>query len=123
MWRAIADLRAARRRCDLITQLEMDLGERLQAQIIDLSDSGAFLATDADLQVGDTGRITIGLPGGDPWLVEFTVTRLGTSQLEIRHPRLDHIAVLRQGAGIQFGDISPEDLGRLRDFLDLLDER
>ena len=114
--------RAVRYRCDLSASLEVG-GAAHAARIVDLSRTGAFVATAADIQIGDRGRLAIPLPGGEPLGVGVRVVRLGRSQLEIRHPRVENVTVSRAGAGLTFDRLAADEANRLGGYLELLDER
>src|SRR5687767_9097408 len=115
------DTRATRYRCDLQARLEFG-AHALDVRILDLSETGAFIATEEDIQVDDRGRLGIPLPGGgDPVWADVTVVRLGKSQLEIRHPRVDNVTVTRLGVGLRFESVPEDEIERLRGFLEILD--
>ncbi|MHB8878019.1 MAG: PilZ domain-containing protein [Myxococcaceae bacterium] len=115
--------RPIRYRCDLAAPLAFEgLGEQ-RVRILDLSETGAFVETDLELQYGDVGRMGIAFPGGDPWGATVRVSRLGASQREVRHPRVENVTVLRPGVGLTFEDIPDDERERLLGFLELLDER
>ena len=118
----LEDQRPLRYRCDLSGRFELD-GAHHRVQILDLSETGAFVETQLDLQVGDRGVLALALPGGDPWYATVTVVRLAFAQREIRHPRLHHLTVRREGVGVVFDEIPEDEVERLRGFLELLDER
>lgn len=114
--------RPLRYRCDLAGRLEWE-GQQHAVQILDLSETGAFLETQLDLQVGDRAVVALALPGGEPWYAPVTVVRLSSAQRELRHRRLHHLTVLRYGAGVVFDTVPDDEVERLRGFLELLDER
>jgi hypothetical protein len=117
------DQRPLRYRCDLQGILQWE-GQDLSVQVLDLSETGAFVETGAlDLQVGDRAVLALALPGGEPWYAQVTVMRLGRAQRELRHPRLHHLTVSRPGAGVAFDAVPEDEVERLRGFLELLDER
>lgn len=116
------DDRAIRYRCDIQGRLER-AGARHPVRILQLSEGGAFIETDVDLQFGERATLTIPLPGGDPWHAEVTVVRLGRSQRELRHPRVENFTVTRPGVGVTFDHVPDDEVERLRGFLELLDER
>lgn len=115
--------RAVRYRCDVPAKLERGDGKPEPVRVLDISESGAFIETELDLQFGDTGLLGVALPGGPPWVVEVAVVRLGSSQREIPHQRVDTVTVTRLGAGLRFEGMATDELKRLRSFLELLDER
>lgn len=118
------DDRAIRYRCDLQARLDRGDGQKHPVRILQLSESGAFVDPEQlDLQYGDRCRLTIPLPGGDPWHAEVTVVRLGRSQRELRHPRVENFTVTRLGVGVTFDHVPDDEVERLRGFLELLDER
>lgn len=116
------DDRAIRYRCDIQGRLERG-GTRHPVRILQLSEGGAFIETDVDLQLEEKATLTIPLPGGDPWHAEVTVVRLGRSQRELRHPRVENFTVTRPGVGVTFDHVPDDEVERLRGFLELLDER
>lgn len=116
------DERPLRYRCDLEAHLAWAQGVHT-VRILDLSETGAFVETGLDLQVGDAGVLTLALPGGDPWHADIQVVRLSTAQRELHHPRLHHLTVARPGAGVAFAHVPEDEVERLRGFLELLDER
>lgn len=98
----------------------------MHTRLLELSEVGAFVEQSAgleDLQVGDAGVLGFALPEGPPWTARIRVTRLGTGRLDVHHPHAEEVTVLRAGLGVQFEPMDDEDLERLRDFLELLDER
>lgn len=100
--------------------------ELVKTRVLELSETGGFLEEGPGLmdpQVGDEGTMTLALPGGEPWIGHFRICRLGASRREVRVPRVDHVTVSAQGYGIEFVDLADDDLERLRDFLELLEER
>jgi len=115
--------RPLRYRCDLAAPLELEDGGAARVRILNLSETGAFVETDLDLQVGDRGRLSVAFPGGDPWIATVQVIGLGESQREVRHPKVENVTVLRAGADLEFVDVPEEERNRLRGFLELLDER
>jgi hypothetical protein len=115
--------RPIRYRCDISAPLEFEAFEPVKVRILDLSETGAFVETDLDLQHGDRGKLGMAFPGGDPWVAAVRVIRLGSSQRECRHPKVDNVTVLRAGAGLEFQDVPDDERERLRGFLELLDER
>lgn len=115
--------RPIRYRCDIAAPLEFEAFAPVRVRILDLSETGAFVETDLDLQYGDRGKMSIAFPGGDPWIADVQVIRLGASQREVRHPKVDNVTVLRAGAGLTFVDVPEDERERLRGFLELLDER
>ncbi len=115
--------RPVRYRCELHARLTLEGEEPRMLRVLDLSEGGAFLASDDELDFGATGLLTLALPGGDPFDVKVRVVRLGSSQLEVRHKRVELITVSRTGAGVVFEELPEEEIERLRGFLELLDER
>lgn len=117
--------RAVRYRCELFAQFELAAGG-YQVRVLEISEGGAFLETVdglEDLQVGEQASLSIALPGGDPWQTQVRVTRHGTSRLDVHHPSVDHVTVATPGVGVVFDEMPDDELERLRDFLELLDNR
>jgi hypothetical protein len=114
--------RAPRFRGSVVGRLTPPQGNSVSVCVLDLSESGAFLETDLDLQVGDSCELALTLKHKQPWSTRCTVARLGTSQLEIRHPRVERVTVSRIGAGVTFDAIGDDALEALRAFLERLDE-
>lgn len=119
--------RPVRYRCELYAHVEPDSGaEPARARVLELSESGAFVEEVAgleDLQVGDGAIIGLPLRGGEPWVTHMSVTRFGTSRLELRANGVDHVTVSARGFGVEFDELSDDELERIRDFLELLDGR
>ena len=112
-----------RYRCELLARLALQGEPAREVRVLDLSESGAFLASDEELDFDAQGTLTLALPGGAPFGVRIRVVRLGSSQLEIRHRKVEMITVSRQGAGVSFEELPDGEVDRLRGFLELLDER
>lgn len=115
--------RPIRCRCDLTCRLELPSGGVSPARVLDLSLAGAFIETDLELELGDTASLGIELPGVEPWRAGVRVVRLGSGQRELAHPRVERINVTRLGVAVAFEDVSRDQLERLRELLQLLDER
>jgi hypothetical protein len=114
--------RPVRYKCEVAARAELD-GQKTTATILDISRTGVFVETQLDLQVSDTFKLGLALPGGEPFYVEVIVVRLGASLREIRNNRVDNLTVLRRGVGVRFQHMNAGDLSRLDGFLELLDER
>jgi hypothetical protein len=114
--------RPLRYRCDLPAELVVSDEAPSTGRIIDLSETGAFLETRADLQFGDQVVLRAVLPDGEPWEVTVRVSRLGSSQREIHHPRVENVTVARLGAGVRFEKLEGPAHRRLMLLLDRLDE-
>lgn len=114
--------RAVRYKCEIDARVEVD-GKRTAATILDISRTGAFVETQLDLQVGDTFSLGLALPGGEPFFAKVEVVRLGKSLRELRHGKVDNLTVLRRGVGVRYVEMPKEDVRRLDEFLELLDER
>ena len=67
--------------------------------------------------------IGIPLPGGEPWVAHIRFTRMGTGRIDVRTPLAEHVSVSVRGYGVEFDQLDDEELERLRDFLELLDNR
>ena len=115
--------RPIRYRCDLTATLTVPGTSAVQVKLLDLSEKGAFIATLDDVPYDSRGRLELALPGGEPFWVPVRVVRLGASQLEVRHPRVDNLTVSRLGVGLRFESFPASEIDRLRGFLELLDER
>lgn len=114
--------RPVRYKCEVEARAEVE-GKKTAATILDISRTGVFVETQLDLQVGDTFKLGLALPGGDPFYANVIVVRLGSSLRELRNPRVDNLTVLRRGVGVRFQQLPDGDLSRLDGFLELLDER
>lgn len=124
---AMTTPRPVRYRCEIASQIELDSGgDAARARVLELSETGAFVEEVAGLcevQPGDGGVIGIPLPGGDPWIAHVRFNRAGTGRLELRTPRAEHVSVSVRGFGVEFDALDEAELERLRDFLELLDNR
>ncbi len=118
----VIDDRAIRYRCNLHATLTMSNRNPNFGRVLDLSESGAFLETTADLQVGDEVALQIKLPSDEPWDCLAQVVRLGRGHRELQRPGVDYMTISRLGAAFQFVAPGEEDVERLRSFLDHLDE-
>lgn len=118
--------RPVRYRTTLNARFESN-GKLESVQVLDLSETGAFLthvAEPGELQIGDSGTLVFSVPGGGgPLRAPAIVSRFGTTRLELKHPTVAHLTVAREGFGIEFDGIDEDELERLRDFLELLDAR
>ena len=95
-------------------------------RVLELSESSAFIEhSDATMEVnvGDVADLMIALPGGDPWMVKVTVMRFGRSRRDVLHTHVDHVTVSALGFGLAFGGLPEDELERVRDYLELLDQR
>lgn len=119
--------RPVRYRCELSSQIELDQGGApARARVLELSETGAFIEEVKeidDVQAGEGGVIGIPMPGGEPWVAHIRFTRAGHGRIDVRTPRAEHVSVAVRGYGVEFDQLEDEELERLRDFLDLLDNR
>ncbi len=115
--------RPVRYRCELDGLLTFGSEAARPVRVLDLSEGGAFLACDEDLDYGARGMLSLELPGGEPMRVQVRVIRLGASQLEVRHRKVELITVSRRGSAVVFENLPEDEVGRLRHYLELLDER
>ncbi len=119
--------RPVRYRCEIASQIELDSGGApTRARVLEISETGAFIeeveAID-DVQTGDGGVIGIPLPGGEPWVAHILFTRTGTGRIDVRTSKAEHVSVAVRGYGVEFDLLEDDELERLRDFLELLDNR
>ena len=124
--RSLTSPRPVRHRCELVARLDLQGAPPLKVRVLDLSEAGAFIEETKgleELQVGDVFKLTIALPGGDAWQSNATVSRLGSSRRDLKHPSVAHVTVSATGFGIEFKDMAEDALEQLRDYLELLDER
>lgn len=124
------EARPVRYRVELFGLLELpgELPEGLKVRVLDLSETGAFVEqpdfpADAEVVEGDQVGLTLAFPGIGKWSVLGTISRFGSSRLELKRPKAVHVTVTRPGFGIEFGELTDEALEQLRDFLDLVEER
>ena len=118
--------RPVRYRCELYADLALEVGDGLRVRVLEISEGGAFLEQvpgTEDLQVGERASLSIALPGGDPWRSHVRVSRHGSGRLDLHHPKVDHVTVAVPGYGVEFDGMDDDELERLRDFLELLDNR
>ncbi|MGQ0505286.1 MAG: PilZ domain-containing protein [Myxococcaceae bacterium] len=115
--------RPGRFRCDLNAHLSFAGQTPLNVRVLDLSEQGAFVATNEELHYDLRGELTLSLPGGGPFQVKVRVVRLGASLEEVPHRTVDNITVSRQGAAVAFEGFPADEVGRLKGFLESLDER
>ena len=124
---ALTTDRPVRHRCELVARLDLEgAAAPIKVRVLDLSEAGAFVEETAgleELQVGDELKLTLALPGGEPWTTEAIVTRTGTSRRDLKHPSVAHVTVSALGYGLEFSELPDEGLEQLRGFLELLDER
>jgi hypothetical protein len=117
--------RHVRYRCHLSARIAIANGI-VKAHVLEMSESGAFIEETFgfnDFQVGDRGTLTLALPGGAPWATTFEIARLGTTRREIKNPTVEDVTVSARGFGVEFINLLDEDLERLRDFLELFEQR
>lgn len=119
--------RPVRYRCEIAAQVELDTGaDPVRARVLELSETGAFLEEVPgldDVQGGEGAVIGIPLPGGEPWVSHIKFLRAGAGRVDVRTPRAEHVSVLVRGYGVEFDQVQDDELERLRDFLELLDNR
>ncbi len=97
-------------------------GERIEAMLLDISRSGAFLELAGPVEVGSA--VQVRLPSSTPPLeLAGTVVRKGKMDKPLRHPEVEHLIVCVPGVGIRFAPLAPEQLTQLSQFLSLLEER
>lgn len=106
-------------------QLVPTAGGPIEAMLLDISRSGAFLEVASPLELGAT--IQVRLPALDPEAATLqlaaTVVRKGRMDKPLRHPDVEHLIVRVPGVGIRFGPLAPEQSTDLLKFLALLEER
>lgn len=120
------EVRSVRYRVELFGLLAAAGSDALKVRVLDLSETGAFVEQPdlpEDLQEGDPATLTLAFPGIGRWTVAGTVSRFGTSRVELKRPQAAHVTVTRAGFGLEFDALEDEALEQLRDFLDLVDER
>lgn len=118
--------RPVRHRCEL--HAEVQTGPvRCETRVLELSEAGAFVE-DAealfDLEPGAHVTLFLDLQGAEePWAANARVQRHGATQANEPRGGIDHLSVSRRGLGVEFQGLDEEELERLRDFIDLLDDR
>lgn len=118
--------RPVRYRCQIPTQLELDDGAKATTRVLELSESGAFVEevqAIQHVQPGDAGVLGIALPGGDPWVAHVRFSRWGSGHLDVTSPRAEHVSISVKGFGVEFDQLAEDDLERLRDYLELLEDQ
>lgn len=118
--------RPVRYRCELAAEVLTDEGHGAPARVLELSERGAFVeAVEAlePLQVGDGLTLALAIPGGEPWVARARVSRWGTARLQLSHRVAQHLTVSVPGCALEYDALPDDDLERLRDFLELLDDR
>jgi hypothetical protein len=112
--------RPIRFRCDLPAVLQWD-GVQHPVRVLDLSETGAFVETNLDLQVGDEAELSLDSEEAD-FKAKVTVTRLASAQRELRDPRAHTLTVTRPGAAITFSGLSTRRRDSLNRLLARIDE-
>ena len=118
--------RPVRYRCELFAQLDLDSGSSQDVRVLEISEGGAFVERvpgTEDVQVNQGASLMIALPGGDPWVSHVRITRHGSSRVDVSHPNVEQVTIAVPGFGVEFDQLAEDELERLRDFLDLLDNR
>src|SRR3954466_16292290 len=103
---AMTTPRPVRYRCEISSQIELDIGgDPARARVLEISETGAFIeevqAID-DVQPGRGGVIGIPRPGGDPWIAHIRFTWAGHGRVDVRTPRAEHVSVAVRGYGVEF---------------------
>ncbi|MFT3708310.1 MAG: hypothetical protein QM817_11710 [Archangium sp.] len=123
---AMTTPRAVRYRCEIQSQIELDLGGATRTRVLELSENGAFIEEVqalGEVQAGDGAVIGIPMPGGDAWLAHIRFNRAGFGRIDVKTPKAEHVSISIRGFGVEFDQLEDEELERLRDFLELLDSR
>ena len=118
--------RPLRHRCELFALLAAAPQAPANVRVLELSEVGAFVAEEPSLrglQVGDGAVLMLALPGGDPLEAHCVVSRFGTSRQEVKHASVDHLTLSAQGFAVEFDDLPEDEMERLRDYIELLDNR
>ncbi|MBI5549185.1 MAG: PilZ domain-containing protein [Deltaproteobacteria bacterium] len=92
-----------------------------RAELVSLSLSGAFI--EAGFPIGTQLRLYLPLPGGEALSVSARVVREGWCQKLVDKPRIDNLAIRALGVGVAFEGLDEPDERRLRDFLELVNDR
>ena len=116
------DDRPIRFRCDFEAQLDWSGGAH-PVRVLDLSETGAFIETELQVQSGDRGVLRIALSEGESVALPVRITRLATAQREIRDRRAQVLTVARLGAAVAFDPAPAAWSVRLRALLSELAER
>lgn len=98
-------------------------GERLEAMLLDISRSGAFLELAGPVEVGAAVQVRLPTSDAAPLELKGTVVRKGKMDKPLRHPEVEHLIVSVAGVGVRFAPLAPEQLTQLSQFLSLLEER
>lgn len=117
--------RPVRYRCELQSRILLPtLNAQYSARTLELSLTGAFVEEPSgfpQIQVGESGLLTLSLLGGAVWTVHFRLMRFGSTRLEKPVPVGRHLSVLCQGFAVEFVDIDARNQTQLSDSLRLLD--
>ncbi len=111
-----------RQRTAQAVQLQPPAGAPVEARLLDISRSGAFLELAASLEVGATIEVRLPPSREGPLQLAGTVVRKGKMDKPLRHPEVEHLLVRVPGVGIRFAPLAPEQSIRLLQFLSLLEE-
>jgi len=90
----------------------------LQADLVDLSLTGAFVELASPFADGTRLRLRLPLPGPEPLVAEATVVRTGTCARFIAHPRVENLMVSVSGNGLLFDELEDGQAERLQEYLD-----
>jgi autonomous glycyl radical cofactor GrcA len=121
----VTDAYHRRLRTAQAVQLVPPAGDPIEAMLLDISRSGAFLelASPIDVGVAIEVRLPASAPETTPLQLAGTVVRKGKMDKALRHPVLEHLIVRVPGVGIRFAPLAPEQSTQLLQFLALLEER
>jgi hypothetical protein len=108
--------RSLRLRLELTGELRLGQHAPVAVHVIDLSQRGAFVETEATAPSGEAARLTLDLPDG-PLRIEAVVAREGTALREAVHPDLDTLVVRAPGLGLRFVSLREAERQRLEAFL------
>lgn len=110
-------------RVPLHMKVTLTVGERrIDARLIDLSVTGGFVELSSPLPLGTELEITMPLPGGPPLRASATVMRVGTNPKFVPSTELDHLVIVVAGVGLNFAGLPEDELQRVADYLELVEE-
>jgi autonomous glycyl radical cofactor GrcA len=119
----VSDAYHRRLRTAQAVQLVPMAGEPIEAMLLDISRSGAFLELAGSIEVGSTIQVRLPTSPTTPLQLTGTVVRKGRMDKPLRHPDVEHLLVRVPGVGIRFAPLAPEQSTLLLQFLSLLEER
>ncbi len=117
-----SDRRKRRFRADCTAELSAPGLSLLTAQVIDLSEGGAFIETAAAWPLGLRVKLKLLVPAHAPLIFMSKVLRTGSVEKRVKHPELEYLVVRARGLAVKFDPLSGDTARGLLRYLATLEE-